>query len=220
MRLTLVTLLLTVCSAAFGQELPQSSKPGPTPERQKEIRDSIRQRSRVKFLDDEGREGIGYEADRALLMPKMERTSIFRIGVPGWLMRFVVNVSRDEFDSDEEYRATKRLMKRVRGIRVAAFVQNPAYDSEKLLREYQRFVKRKKSEPVMLVRAPEGGVQIDVKQRRNGTVRLISLVAYGDEGAAVIRLKTKIREKDLKRALKFMTDAAEESAGVEIDTET
>jgi len=216
-------LLLATCCLFAGllaaQERPQETKPAPSPDRQIEIRDSIRSRVRfVKTDRDDDKDGISYTADRALLMPRMERASIFRIGIPGFLMRLGLRGGREDFDSDEEYAAVRQLLKRVRGLRVAAFADNPAYDERTLREEYARFVKRKRSEPAMFVMSPEGGVSIDVKQNRRGVVRLISLLAYGEEGAAVIRFKTKIREKDLRRALELMTDTARETAGVEIDT--
>ena len=215
-------LLLAVADATHAQERPQETRPAPTPERQRELRDSIRARGRVRFADTGDAAGeprrIRYEADRALLMPRMERASVFRVGIPGWLMRVAVNAGSDEFDSEGEYEATRELMRRIRGLRVAAYVNNAAYDPDALRREYRRFARRRRAEPVLLVRAPGGGVSIDVKQRR-GRVRLISLLAYGDEGAAVIRLKTRIREGDLQRAIALMREAAEDSAGVEIDVE-
>lgn len=215
--LVLLFSLVLLNTLSFAQERPQETRPAPSPSRQTEIRDSIRARGRVKFLKEA--KSITYEADRALLMPKMERTSIFRIGIPGWLMRLGIRAGKDDFDTVEEYRAVRNLSKGIRALRVAAFVDNPAYDAKKLLHEYERFIKRKKGEPVMFVRAPEGGVQIHVKQRR-GKVKLLTLMAYGEEGAAVIRLKSNFSEKHLKKALELMKDAAEESAGVVIDTET
>lgn len=210
----LLSLLMT--SLAFAQERPQETAPAPSPERHKEIRDSIRAKGRVKFLNEA--KSISYEADKALLMPKMERTSIFRIGIPGWLMRLGIRAGKGDFDTVEEYRAVRKLSKGIRALRVAAFIDNPAYDADKLLQEYDRFIKRKKGEPVMYVRAPEGGVQIHTKERR-GKIRLITLMAYGDEGAAVIRLKSKFSEKHLKQALEIMKDTAEQTGGVIIDTE-
>jgi len=213
----LLFFVLFLSTLAFAPERTQEILPAPSPSRQKEIRESTRAKGRVKFLNEA--KSISYEADRALLMPKMERTSIFRIGIPGWLMRLALRAGKDDFDSVEEYRAIRKLSKGFRALRVAAYVDNPAYDAKKLLQGYEQFIKRKKGEPVMYVRAPEGGVQIHVKQRR-GKVKLISLMAYGDEGAAVIRLKSNFKEKHLKQALEFMKDAAEESAGVVIDTDT
>jgi len=206
-----------LCTLALAQERPQETRPAPGPERQKEIRDSIRARGRVKFLNES--KPISYEADRGLLMPKMERTSIFRIGIPGWLMRLGIRAGKDDFETIEEYRAVRKLSKGIRALRVAAFVENPAYDAKKLLGQYTKYIKRKKGDPVMYVRAPEGGVQIHVVEKR-GKIKLISLMAYGDEGAAVIRLKSKFSEKHLKQALELMKDTAEESAGIVIDTET
>jgi len=43
--------------------------------------------------------------------------------------------------------------------------------------------------------------------------------AYGDEGAAVIRLKSKFSEKHLKQALELMKETAKDTGGVVIDTE-
>ncbi len=212
--LLLTSLLLT--SFVFAQERPQETAPAPSPERQREIRDSIRAKGRVKFLNEA--ESIKYEADRALLMPKMEHTSIFRIGIPGWLMRMSLRAGKDDFDTDEEYLAVRHVSKGIRSLRVAAFVDNPAYSSDKLLDEYERFIKRKKGEAVMYIRAPEGGVQIHVKERR-GKIKLITLMAYGDEGAAVLRLKSKFSEKHLKEALELMKDTAEDTGGVVIDTD-
>ncbi len=212
--------LLLVCSTALAnaQERPQSTRPAETPERQREIRDSIRARGRVHF-DREADEGkTRYEPDRALLMPSMERTAVFRIGIPGWLMRTGVRMGRKDFDDDEEYRATRAIMRGVRGVRIAAFVDNGAYDNKRLLKRYLRYSKRKRTEPVMQIRAPGGGVQIHVKERR-GTVRLITLLAYGDEGAAVIRLKSRFKEKHLRRALDYMLESAEEEGGIEINTD-
>ena len=222
----LASALLILLLVAFGpalalaQEAPQSTRPAPSPERQREIRDSIRQRSRVRFRErDEGEAGgIGYEPDRALLMPRMERTAIFRIGVPGWLMRLGLRAGRDEFDSRGEYAATRSVLKSVRKLRVAAFADNGAYDAGDLLRQYLKYVRRRNAEPVLQVRAPGGGVQIHVKERR-GKVRMIALVAYGDEGAAVIRLKGKLGPDELREALQLMEEAAEESGGVEVDTD-
>jgi len=221
MKLLLTTLLIaSSCLNLFGQERPQETRPSPSPERQVEIRDSIRAigRERFRLNSDKAETGISYEADRALLMPKMERSSIFRIGIPGWLMRLGLQAGKDDFDTDEEYYATKALSKRIRSLRIAAYANNPAYSQQKLLSEYNRFVKRRKCDPVMIVRAPGGGIQIHVKERR-GKVKLITLVAYGNEGAALIRLKSKIREKDLRTALALMTETAENSAGVEIDVD-
>lgn len=222
MRVSSLLLLLALAAPALAdaQEAPQSTKPAPSPERQREIRDSIRQRSRVRFVerDEEKRGGIGYEPDRALLMPRMERTAIFRIGIPGWLMRLGLRAGRDEFDTRGEYRATRSVLKSVRKLRVAAFADNGAYDARDLLRQYMRYVRRRRAEPVLQVRAPGGGVQIHIKERR-GKVRMITLVAYGDEGAAVIRLKGKLGEAELREALDLMRDAAEEAGGVEVDTE-
>ncbi|MFK8056551.1 MAG: DUF4252 domain-containing protein [Saprospiraceae bacterium] len=215
--LLLLTLLLS--TLAFAQDRPQETRPAPSPSRQTEIRDSIRARSRVKFIERENEGPMKYQADRALLMPKMERTSIFRIGIPGFLMRLALRAGKGDFDSEEEFRAVRKLSKGVRSLRVAAFAENPAYEAKKLREDYERFIKRKKGEPVLFVRAPEGGVQIHVKQRR-GKIKLITLMAYGDEGAAIVRLKSNFSEKHLKQALKLMTEAAEESAGVVIDTET
>lgn len=213
----LFAVALGAPASVYAQELPQSTAPAPSPERQREIRDSIRNRGRFRVLDDEADERARrYEADRALLMPRMERTSVFRIGLPGWLMRAGLSAGRAEFDTDEEYRAARRLLRRIRALRVAVYVDNAAYSQAQLLGDYARFIKRKRGEPVMVVRAPAGGVQIHVKERR-GKVKLISLVAYGAEGAAVVRLKSKIRAKDLQLALKLMAEAAEETAGVEID---
>ena len=172
MKSLLLFLSLLLTSLAFAQERPQSTAPAPGPERHKEIRDSIRAKGRVKFVN----------------------------------------------ETDEEYRATRIIAKDIRALRIAAFVDNPAYSSEKLLKEYDRFIKRKKGEPVMYVRAPEGGVQIHVKERR-GKIRLITLMAYGDEGAAVIRLKSKFSEKHLKQALELMKETAKDTGGVVIDTE-
>ncbi len=208
--------MLILSTLAFAQDRPQETAPAPGPERQKEIRDSIRAKGRVKFLNEA--ESTSYEADKALLMPKMERTSIFRIGIPGWLMRIGIRAGKDDFDTVEEYRAVRKLSKGIRALRVAAFIENPAYDAQKLLHEYERFIKRKKGEPVMYVRAPEGGVQIHVKERR-GKIKLITLMAYGDEGAALIRLKSKFSEKHLQQALELMKDTAEDTGGVLIDTE-
>ncbi len=215
----LITFLIGFCTTGFAQERPQETKPAPSPERQREIRDSIRNRSRVAFVKEDADNKINYNADRALLMPRMERSSIFRIGIPGWLMRLAMISGKDDFDSEEEYVATRQLLKRIRGLRIAAFANNDSYDRQRLLKDYKKFIKRRNGEPVMIVRAPQGGVQIHVKQNRRGVVRLISLVAYGDEGAAVIRLKAKIREKDLRAALRLMTDAAEDTAGVAVDTD-
>ena len=220
----LLTLLLALAlaGASLAQEAPQSTRPAPSPEREREIRDSIRQRSRVRVTerdeDAEGAEKIGYEPDRALVMPAMERAAIFRIGIPGWVMRLGLRAGRDDFGSDAEYRATRGVLKTVRKLRVAAFANNDAYDATTLLRKYMRYVRRRRAEPVLQVRAPGGGVQIHVKERR-GKVRMITLLAYGDEGAAVIRLKGKFGEEDLREALEFMEEAAEETGGVEVDTE-
>ena len=217
----LLALALLPALPILAQEAPKSTRPAPSPERQREIRDSIRQRSRVRFAerDDDGRaEKIGYEPDRALLMPRMERTAIFRIGIPGWLMRLGLRAGRDEFDSRAEYRATRGVLGAVRKLRVAAYAANEAYDARDLLRHYLRYVRRRRAEPVMQVRAPGGGVQIHVKERR-GRVRMITLLAYGDEGAAVIRLKAKLGERELREALDLMKEAAEETGGVEIDTD-
>jgi len=216
MKSLLLIFTLLLSALAFGQDRPQETRPALSPSRQKEIRDSIRAKGRVKFLDEA--KAITYEADRALLMPIMERTSIFRIGLPGWLVRLGIRAGKEDFDSVEEYRAVRKLSKGIRSLRVAAFVENPAYDAKKLLAQYDRFIKRKKGEPVMYVRAPEGGVQIHVKEK-NGKIKLLTLMAYGEEGAAVIRLKSNFKEKHLRKALELMKDAAEESAGVVIDTE-
>jgi len=218
MKTLLLFFTLLLSTLAFAQERPQETRPAPSPERQKEIRDSIRARSRVKFIKREREEAMKYEADRALLMPKMERTSIFRIGIPGWLMRLGIRAGKDDFDTVEEYRAVRQLSKGIRSLRVAAFAENPAYEAKILREQYERFIKRKKGEPVMYVRAPEGGVQIHFKER-NGKIKLLTLMAYGDEGAAVIRLKANFSEKHLKKALDLMKDTAEDSAGVLIDTE-
>lgn len=213
--------MLSLAQQAMAQERPQETRPGPTPERQIEIRDSIRARGRVHFKekDEDEKDVIRYQADRALLMPKMERSSIFRIGIPGWLMRLGLRAGKDDFDDKEEYKDVRQLAKRIRSLRVAAFANNGVYNQKDLLSQYMKYINRKKGEPVMQVRAPDGGVQIHVKER-NGKVKLITLLAYGDEGAAVIRLKSKIREKDLKRALELMKDAAEDTAGVEINTDS
>lgn len=217
---------LCAAVASTAQELPQSNRPAETPERQREIRDSIRERGRVHFERDaeegaeqgDGARALAYRPDRALLMPRMERTAIFRIGVPGWLMRVGLRAGRDDFDSEEEYRATREILRGVRAVRVAAYANNGAFDADKLLRHYLRYAKRKRGEPVLQVRAPGGGVQIHVKERR-GTVRLITLLAYGDEGAAVIRLKSRFKERHLRRALEYMVESADEELGVRIDAE-
>lgn len=220
-------LLLAACALAAqtptpsdpGPQRPQETRPGPTPTEQQAIIDSIRNAQRVRFhRDDDEEAGMRYTADRALLMPRMERSSIFRIGLPGWLMRLGLRFTRDEFDTEEEYLATRSLLKRIRGLRVAAFARNPAYDQQRLRRDYERYVRRRRADPVLVVRAPEGGVQIHVRERR-GRVRLISLVAYGAEGAAVVRLKTRLREGDVRRALNFLTETAAEEAGITIDAD-
>lgn len=221
LHLLFLSILLLLSQQGNAQERPQETRPGPTPERHKEIRDSIRAHGRVRFVDEEDSksEKINYQADRALLMPKMERSSIFRIGIPGWLMRIGVRAGKDDFEDENEYREVRQLAKRIRALRIAAYANNGVYNQKELLAQYMKYIKRKKGEPVMQVRAPGGGVQIHVKER-NGKVKLISLLAYGEEGAAVIRLKSKIREKDLRRALDLMKDAAEDTAGVQIDTDS
>jgi hypothetical protein len=219
MKSLFTLLFLSLAVVCFAQERPQETAPAPGPERQKEIRDSIRALGRVRFIEKDADEGMKYEADRALLMPKMERSSIFRIGIPGWLMRLGLRSGRSEFDSEEEYKATRQIAKGIRSLRIAAFANNPAYEAKDLIQDYAKFIKRKKAEPVMYVRAPEGGVQIHVKERR-GKVKLVTLLAYGEEGAAIIRLKSKFSEKHLRKALELMKDSAEETAGVVIDTGT
>ena len=216
----LFCLALGLAPTLYAQERPQETRPAPSPERQREIRDSIRAIGRERFrIKEEGTTSkTRYQADRALFMPRMERTSIFRIGIPGWLMRFGLTLSRDEFDTQEEYRAARKLSKRIRGLRVAAFVDNAAYSQQQIVEDYAKFVKRRRGEPVMVVKAPLGGVQIHVKERR-GRVKLISLIAYGEDGAAIVRLKANISGADLAQALQLMTETAESTAGVEIDAE-
>lgn len=212
-------LALALALPLLAQEAPQSTRPGPGPERQREIRDSIRQRSRVRFGErDDGDAKVGYEPDRALLMPRMERTAVFRIGIPGWLMRLGLRTAREGFDERAEYTATRSVVKMVKKLRVAAYADNDAYDARGLLRDYSKYVRRRRAEPVMQVRAPGGGVQIHVRERR-GKVRLITLLAYGDDGAAVIRLKAKIGPEDVREALALMREAANESSGVDVDTD-
>lgn len=214
-----LSLALALALPLLAQEAPQSTCPAPGPERQREIRDSIRQRSRVRFAErDDADAKVGYEPDRALLMPRMERTAIFRIGIPGWLMRLGLRTAREGFDERAEYTATRSVLKTVRKLRVAAYADNDAYDVRGLLRDYSKYVRRRRAEPVMQVRAPGGGVQIHVRERR-GKVRLITLLAYGDDGAAVIRLKAKIGPEDVREALALMREAANESSGVDVDTD-
>ena len=232
----LLAVFLLLPLAALAQDRPQSTGPTKTREAERAERDSIRARSRVRFRENapvaaqdggddeagEGRErrrGIGYEPDRALLMPAMERTAVFRIGLPGWLIRTGMRLGRDEFDSDEEYRATRALLRGLRSVRVAAFVDNPAYDAERLRRQYARYARRRRLEPVLFVKAPGGGVSIDVKERR-GKIKRITLLAYGDEGgAAVIRIKSRFRAEHLRRAIALMTQEVDEEMGIEIDVE-
>lgn len=208
-------MLALTTAILYAQERPQETVPAPSPERQKEIRDSIRARSRVKFTDRESEEKIRYEPDRALLMPAMERSAIFRIGLPMWLMRFGISANRDEFDSEEEYKATRYMMRRIRKVRIAAYANNAAYSAEKLRKQYSKFNKRRRTEPVLTVRAPGGGVSIDVKMRR-GKVKRVNLLAYGDEGAAVIRVKCRIGEKDVRKLLSMLEDETEDS-GIILD---
>jgi hypothetical protein len=214
--LLLLSLVLSIHSL-WAQERPQETVPAPSPQRQLEIRDSIRARSRVKFSDREVVDKIRYEPDRALLMPAMERSAIFRIGLPMWLMRAGISASRDEFDSEEEYKAARYMMRRIRKLRIAAYANNPAYSASKLQRQYARFNKRKRTEPVLTVRAPGGGVSIDVKVRR-GKVRRVNLLAYGDDGAAVIRVKCRIGEKDVRKLLSMMQEETVDK-GIIIDIE-
>ena len=218
----LLTLLTLAAAPALAQDKPQSSGPTKSREAERAERDSLRAHSRVRFREDAGvgdeeRGGIGYEPDRALLMPAMERTAVFRIGIPGWLLRVGTRIGRDDFDSDAEYRATRALLRGLRSIRIAAFVDNPAYAPEKLRRQYARYVKRRRLEPVFLVRAPGGGVSIDVKERR-GKIRRITLLAYGDEGgAAVIRVRSRFSPEHLREAIALMTEEVDEEMGIEID---
>ena len=223
---SLLTLLLLLPLAALAQERPQSSGPTKTRETERAERDSIRARSRVRFRENEGDDADGesarltrYEPDRALLMPAMERAAVFRIGVPGWLLRTFVKAGREDFDSEEEYRATRELIRGLKSVRVAAYVNNPAYDAGELRRKYARYTRRRRMEPVLLVRAPGGGVSIDVKERR-GKIKRITLLAYGDDdGAAVIRLKSRFRTEHLRRAIALLTEEVDEELGIEIDTE-
>ncbi len=227
--------LLFVCAQTrgFAQERPQSTGPTLSREEQNAQRDSIRERSRIRFKDreasadaDDGRDGedaetkkkMRYEPDRALFMPAMERRAVFRIGVPGWLIRLGMRAGRKDFDSDEEYAATKAMMKGLKSIRVAAFTDNPAYTSALLRKQYTRYAKRRRLEPLLMVRAREGGVSIDFKERR-GKVKRITLLAYGDEGAAVIRIKSKFSTDHLRRAIELMKDEADDKLGIEIDTD-
>ena len=224
MRLLLAVFLLLPL-AALAQERPQSSGPTKTREAERAERDSLRAQSRVRFRkteDDEAggkRKVMRYEPDRALLMPAMERTAIFRIGVPGWLLRLGLQAGREDFDTDEEYLATREIMRGVKSIRVAAYADNGAYDAQKLRRQYLRYARRRRMEPVLFVKAPGGGVSIDVKERR-GRIKRITLLAYGDEGgAAVIRLRARFRPQHLKRAIAIMTEEVDEEMGIEIDTD-
>ena len=223
--LTLLSFILVLGTSAglFAQERPQSTGPTLSREEQNAQRDSIRQRSRVRFKEREASEGEGgkltrYEPDRALFMPAMERSAIFRIGVPGWLIRLGMKAGRDDFDSDEEYLATRDMLRGLKSVRVAAFTDNPAYTAAKLRRQYDRFARRRRLEPLLMVRAQGGGVSIDFKERR-GKVKRITLLAYGDEGAAVIRIKSKFSEKHLRRAIQLMKEEADDEFGIEIDTE-
>ena len=233
----LLLAVLLPAGPALAQERPQSSGPTKTREAERAERDSLRQRSRVRFRDREtlaeGEAAEGgeadtdgareqrrrrrYEPDRALLMPAMERRAVFRIGVPGWLVRAGTAMGREEFDSDEEYRATRALLRGLKSIRVAAFVDNSAYDPDKLRRQYARYASRRRMEPVLFVKAPGGGVSIDVKERR-GRIKRITLLAYGEEGgAAVIRIKSRFSPKHLRRAIALMTQEVDEELGIEID---
>ena len=228
MRLFLFLSLLLPLSA-LAQERPQSSGPTKSREAERAERDSLRARSRVRFRKTEEREArdasddaaarlTRYEPDRALLMPAMERAAVFRIGVPGWLIRAGMKLGREDFDSEREYRATLQLMHGLKSIRIAAFVDNPAYDADELRRKYLRYTRRRRMEPVLFVKAPGGGVSIDVKERR-GRIKRITLLAYGDEdGAAVIRLKSRFRPEHLRRAIALLTEEVDEELGIDIDT--
>lgn len=231
MRLTsallLASLALGLGAEALAQDRPQSSGPTKTRAAEQAERDSIRARSRMRFRENDRdgdgepdeRRGMRYEPDRALFMPAMERAAIFRIGVPGFLLRAGLKAGRNDFDTDEAYRATREILHGVKAIRVAAFVDNPAYDARQLQRQYARYTRRRRMEPVLFVRAPGGGVSIDIKERR-GKIKKITLLAYGDEGgAAVIRLKSRFSQKHLRRALALMTSELDEEMGIEIDTE-
>ena len=215
-----IAFLLAASTLLHAQDRPQQTGPTITPEREREIRDSIRARSRVRFKDQEEaeRKSIRYEPDRALFMPAMERTAIFRIGIPGWLLRAGLRAGRDDFDTRDEYKGTKLLVGGLRSLRVAAFANNGAYDASELLRRHKRYIRRRpRHEPVLFVRAPGGGVQIHVKERR-GKVKRITLLAYGDEGAAVIRVKSRFTADRLRDAIALLTEKADDSFGIEIDT--
>lgn len=211
----------------LAQERPQSTGPTLSREEQNAQRDSIRERSRIRFKDREGdpdsevaeaKKKLSYEPDRALFMPTMERRAIFRIGLPGWLIRLGMRAGRDDFDSDQDYAATRAMLKGLKAIRVAAYTDNPAYTSALLRKQYTRYTKRRRLEPLLMVKAPGGGVSIDFKERR-GKIKRITLLAYGDEGAAVIRIKSKFSTDHLKRAIELMKDEADDQLGIEIDTE-
>ena len=232
LRLLTLLCLLNLCAQTqgFAQERPQSTGPTMSREEQNAQRDSIRERSRIRFKNreetaasDDGGESevkkkMRYEPDRALFMPAMERRAIFRIGVPGWLIRLGMRAGRKDFDSEQEYAATKAMMKGLKSIRVAAFTDNPAYTSALLRKQYTRYTKRRRLEPLLMVRAREGGVSIDFKERR-GKVKRITLLAYGEEGAAVIRIKSKFSTDHLKQAIELMKDEADDKLGIEIDTD-
>ncbi len=222
LRLLIVLCFLGCCaqSPLVAQTRPQST--GPTLSREEQIaqRDSIRARARIRFKEreEEEKKRTRYEPDRALFMPAMERSAIFRIGLPGWLIRLGMRAGREEFESEEEYAATKAMMKGLKSVRVAAYTENPAYTSALLRKQYARYTKRRRLEPLLMVKAPGGGVSIDFKERR-GKIKRITLLAYGDEGAAVIRIKSKFSIDHLKRAIDLMKDEVDEELGIEIDTD-
>ena len=222
----LALLSLAGATTALAQERPQSTGPTLSREREREIRDSIRARSRVRFDTRDSadatagrqRRGRRYEPDRALLMPAMERSAIFRIGIPGWALRLGLRAGRQGFDSDEEYRGTRELLRALRSVRVAAFADNGVYEPTRLLHRYERYIQRRpRHEPVLYVRAPGGGVQIHVKERR-GKVKRISLLAYGAEGAAVIRVKSRFTVDRLREAIELLTRETDDALGIDIDT--
>ena len=229
-RMCLVLLTLLPLASGWAQTRPQETGPTITPERERTIRDSIRQRSRVRFARrdslaavaaaaDKPSRQLSYEPDRALLMPAMERSAIFRIGIPRWAMRLGLQANRQDFESDAEYEAAKIIVRSIRSIRLAAYAPHSAYSADRLLRRYTRYIKRRpRHEPVLQIRAPGGGVQIHVKERR-GVVKRISLLAYGDEGAAVIRVKGRFTIDKMRDVVKLLTERSDQSFGVEIDVE-
>ncbi len=229
--LRLLTLLCLLCACTqtqlLAQERPQSTGPTLSREEQNAQRDSIRERSRVRFKDREAEDGaeegetkkkMRYEPDRALFMPAMERRAIFRIGVPGWLIRLGMRAGRKEFDDKQDYAATQAMMKGLKSIRVAAYTDNPAFTSALLRKQYTRYTRRRHLEPLLMVRAKEGGVSIDFKERR-GKIKRLTLLAYGDEGAAVIRIKSRFSTDHLRKAIALMKDEADDKLGIEIDTD-